>query len=340
VGRKYYVERLLQAFVTLFAVVSLSFFLLRGMPGTPADYLKSQLVESQRGAGAMDPHHLERLTQEYMNMYPDSPLHIQYFNYMQEMVLHLNFGRSIWYQEPVTDILFQALPWTLFVMSQALILAFGVQVLLGAAMAYKEGTRFDMGSTSFALVAGSTPYYIIALLGLYFLGYQLEWFPKGGHYNQSIPIGLNVDFITSIFYHSALPVMSLVLARTAGAISMRANAVRVLGQDYIRVARLRGLPTGRIVRRYVARNAVLPEYTSLLISMGAMFGGSVILEQIFVYPGIGFYTFKAVETRDYPLLMGGFVLVTVTVVIGVLIGDLTYGLIDPRASSGGGRESY
>jgi len=122
-GRQYYVERLFQAVITLYAVVTLSFVLLRAMPGTPADYLKSQLVESQRGAGALDPHHLDRLTQEYMNMYSSEPLHIQYINYMESVILHFDFGQSIWYQEPVTDILFMALPWTLFLMAQALIIS-------------------------------------------------------------------------------------------------------------------------------------------------------------------------------------------------------------------------
>ena len=116
---------------------------------------------------------------------------------------------------------------------------------------------------------------------------------------------------------------------------MRGNSIRVLGEDYIRVARLRMLPTERIALRYVARNAVLPIYTNFIIQIAFVLGGSVILEDIFRYPGVGFYFFNAISRRDFPLMMGGFLLISVAVVIAVFIADITYGLIDPRASVGG-----
>lgn len=339
-GKRYYIERFAQAILTVYIVTTVSFFMLRAMPGGPVDYIKAQLITSQRGKAAVNPHMLERLTEVYTNLSPDEPLYIQYLDYMQAIIFRLDFGVSTWYQKPVTEVLFWAMPWTLYLFSMALILSFTIRVGLGGAMAYAEGSRFDIGATIFALINGSTPYYITAILGVYILGYQFEIFPTQGHYTETVSVGLAPAFVGSVLWHAALPIASLALAATAGAISMRANAIRILGKDYIRVGKLRGLPSRRLVQRYVARNAVLPEYTSLLISMGGMFGGSVILETIFVYPGVGFYTFKAVETRDYPLMMGGFILVTVTTVTGVLIADLTYGIIDPRASTGSQREGY
>jgi peptide/nickel transport system permease protein len=121
---------------------------------------------------------------------------------------------------------------------------------------------------------------------------------------------------------------------------MRGNSIRVLGADYLRVAHLRGLGDQRVAIRYVGRNSVLPLYTSFLISIGYLFGGSVVLETIFRYQGLGFYLFQAISTRDYPLMMGGFIMITIAVVVAMFLGDLTYGKLDPRAEQGGSHESY
>lgn len=121
---------------------------------------------------------------------------------------------------------------------------------------------------------------------------------------------------------------------------MRGNSISILGEDYIRVARLRGLSRQRIALRYVSRNAMLPMYTGILLSIAFMLGGSVILEQIFAYPGVGFYLFKATVARDYPVMMGGLIMISTAVIFGVLVADLTYSKIDPRAAGEGQRESY
>jgi peptide/nickel transport system permease protein len=188
----------------------------------------------------------------------------------------------------------------------------------------------------------SIPYYIYAILLLFILGFQLDWFPIGARLPEGVEPGWTLEFVSGLLYHAALPILSLLIAGFGGrAIGMRGNSVRVMGEDYVRVAHLRGLKPSRITLSYIARNALLPMYTNLLIAIGFMFGGSVILEQIFNYTGVGYYLFSAISSRDYPLMMGAFLVITVAVVISILIGDLTYGLIDPRAGSGGeGRESY
>src|SRR5699024_8171781 len=124
------------------------------------------------------------------------------------------------------------------------------------------------------------------------------------------------------------------------ALSMRGNSIQILGNDYLRVARLRGLSERRIALRYVGRNALLPMYTSIMIAIGSILGGSTILDQIFAYPGIGYYVYQSIGPRDYPLMMGGFLIITIGILIGVYIADLTYGLVDPQASTGGSRESF
>ena len=334
----YYVARTAQAIFTVFAVITFSFGLIRLMPGGPMDYVRAQL---QQEVGTVDEAQINAMVEVYTNVNPDAPLYEQYITYMIN-IAQGDLGVSVWFNEPVAEILATALPWTVFVMSISLAFTFGIGISLGAAMAYAEGTRFDSVATLLSIFLNSIPYYVAAIVLVYFLGYEWGLFPIGSRISSDVTPGMNVAFVASAFYHAALPIASFVItAFGIQALAMRGNSIRVLGEDYLRVARLRGLPPHDIALRYIGRNAILPMYTSLMISIGFMFGGSVILEEIFAYPGIGYYMFRGIEARDYPLMMGAFILITVAVVIGIYIADLTYGRLDPRASSGGGnREAY
>lgn len=335
---KWLINRILQAVLTVLSVISISFALIRLMPGGPMDYVRAQITQSQRGSISRE--RMETLTETYTNIKPNEPVHIQYIEYMSAM-LQGDFGRSTRYSEPVMDILAGALPWTIFIMSLALLLTYLLGIALGALMAYKEQSAFDTGSTLGSILLNSIPYYVAAIILVYVLGYQFSLFPTGGRMNQSTTVGFNVPFIIGAFEHAVLPVASMVITGFGGqALSMRGNSIQILGEDYLRVARLRGLSEPRIAFRYVARNAILPMYTNLMISIGFMISGSVILEKIFNYPGIGYYLLQAVNARDYSLMMGAFVLITIAVVIGIFIADLTYGLLDPRAKGGETREAY
>lgn len=330
-------KRIVQSVFTIWAVVTLSFAMIRFMPGGPAAYLRSKLIQSGADVSSAE---LQQQVELYLNVNPDRPLWVQYMDYMWAL-LHGDLGVSIWFQEPVLQILIEALPWTLFVTSVALFISFGIGILLGGLMAYNESSRFDSMTTLLAMFINSIPFYLIAIILVYFLGYQLGWFPTGGTMGPGVEPGFTPAFLLSALHHAALPVASLVIAGFGGwAVGMRSNSIQVLGEDYLRVARLRGLPERRIAWRYVMQNAILPMYTGLLISIGFLFGGAVILEKIFSYPGLGYYLFKAVSTRDYPLLMGGFLMITIAVVIAVFIADLTYGRLDPRVESGESDEAF
>lgn len=332
----YIAQRLAQAIFTVFIVVTLSFGLIRLVPGGPVEQLKAQLLQNQ---GGMTIDEINRLTQVYTNINPDKPIWQQYIDYMLS-IAQLDFGRSMVFSEPVVNIVADALPWTLFVMTTSLILTFGISIILGALMAYQEGSRFDLTSSSVITVLNSVPYYVVGLLLLYYLAYDLGYFPTGGRVESDVPTGFNLSFVSSVLYHAALPIFSLVVTGLGWSLTMRANSIQVLGEDYLRVARLRGLPVSHIATRYVAPNAILPMYTGLMISIGFLFGGSVILEQVFTYPGMGYYLVEAISRRDYPLLMAGFIIITTAVVIGIFVADLTYGVIDPRAGSGQSREAF
>lgn len=335
----WYVDRTIQAIITIFGVITLSFGLIRLMPGGPMQFLRAQLLQAG-GGGGVSQQRLNELITIYMNVQPEKPLLQSYLNYMTS-VLTGDLGKSFWYNEPVLDILTRALPWTIFIMSVSIIISFGIGITLGALLAYNEGSRFDVGMSSLATFLNSIPFYVVAVLLLYFVGYGTGWFPTSGRYNLAIEPGWSLAFLGSVLYHAILPVSSFVItAFGMQALTMRGNSISVLGEDYLRVARLRGVPANRIALRYVGRNAMLPMYTGLMISIGFLFGGSIILEQIFQYPGVGYYLFKAIKARDYALMMGGFLVITVAVVISIFIADLTYGMIDPRASGGDSRESY
>ena len=331
------VKRITQSVFTVWAVVTLSFAMVRFMPGGPAAYLRSKLVQS---GVEVSPAEMQQQIELYLNVDTEKTLLAQYVDYMSAL-MHGDLGKSIWYGEPVIDLLVQALPWTIFVTSVALFLSFAIGIALGGSMAYNESSRFDSVATLTAMFINSVPFYLTAIVLVYFLGYQLGWFPTGGTSSSAVEAGLTIDYFFDVLYHAALPIASLVISGFGGwAIGMRSNSIQVLGEDYLRVARLRGLPERRIAWRYVTRNAILPMYTGLLISIGFLFGGAVILERIFSYPGLGYYLFKAVSTRDYPLLMGGFLMITIAVVVAVFIADLTYGLIDPRVNSGESDEAF
>jgi peptide/nickel transport system permease protein len=284
---------------------------------------------------------INRRLEQQVGDLPEGPIYVRYFKYLWNVFIHQDFGVSLWRSKPVFVILFKAMPWSVFLSVYGLLFGFSTNIVLGAFMAYKEGSWFDSGTTILVVVLNSIPYYAVALVSLSILAFQFGWFPTGGRVSSETVPGVNWPYIAGVIEHAALPILSsFVVGFGGGALAMRGNSVRILGEDYLRVARLRGLSTQRIATRYVARNAVLPMYTTLMIGISALFSSSVILEQIFTYPGVGWYTYGALLNRDYPLLMGAFIFYTALTVTGILLADLTYGLIDPRVKSGGDRESF
>lgn len=317
---------------TVWAVVTLSFVLVRMMPGNP---MSAMIVQLERQG--MSPIRARELVERRLNVNPEQPIPIAYVEYVLG-TFQGDLGHSVYYNQPVMDVLAGALPWTLFVMSWATFISFFIGISLGALMAYWEGGKFDIALTSYAMLMGSIPFYVLAILLLVVLAYRQGIFPTGGRFPTGVPQGFNWPFIKGVVYHAALPVAAMLVASGAASLSMRGNSIRVLGEDYLRVARLRGLSDSTIAVQYVARNAVLPLYTGLMISIGSMLGGSIILEQVFAYRGVGWYMLSAVNQRDYALMMGGFTIITIAVVVALFIADMTYSLIDPRAGGGSNAE--
>lgn len=327
------IRRAGQAVFTIWAVLTLTFVMIRVMPGNPLGAMRTQLIQQ-----GMSPDRVNALIETRLTINPDDPIPVAYADYLISFVQG-NLGQSIYYEEPVLLVLAEALPWTVFVLGWGIFISYGMSVVLGALMGYWEGGKLDVALSTVSIVLGSIPFYVLALLLLIFLSYQGGWFPTGGRMATGTSPGLNWPFVSGVLYHATLPVLSYIVISGMRALGMRGNSIRVLGSDYLRVARLRGLSDLTISTQYVGRNAVLPLYTSLLISVGRMFGGSAILEEVFTYRGLGYYTLHALYQRDYPLLMGAFALLTIAVVLALVIADMTYPLIDPRAG-GASDESY
>ena len=331
----YYVRRTARVFVTIFLVASLTFGLVRLLPGGPFTLLRAQLLRQGVPADEVD----ARIA-NLQNIRPDEPLWMQYIDYMTALVQG-NLGESISLGEPVVSVLAKAAPWTVFVVLVSTILVFVVGIFLGSLQAYWEGSRFDQLVTGVSISMMSLPFYVVAVLLLYVFAYQFGWLPTAGTIGNSVDRSLSVPFVVSALEHSILPIVSYTLGAAGGqALAMRGNSIQILGNDYVQVARLRGLSDGRIATRYVARNAILPLYTGFLLLLGFRLGGTVILEQIFSYTGLGYYMITALNANDYPLMMGTFLVITVALVVGVYIADLTYSRIDPRISAGESDEAY
>lgn len=326
-------KRLGQVVITILAVITLSFVLTRLMPGNVVDAMIAQMEEDQ-----VDPVQIQQRVEFLTGVDPDKPIHIAYVDYVGE-ILRGDLGNSLWHGMPVTELLADAIPWTIFLMSWATFLSFFVGIILGALMAYYEGGKLDLGLTSYAMVIGSVPYYVFAILLLLFFAYKMQVFPVNGRAPPEIRAGFNWPYISGVITHAILPVLSLVLSGGIASLSMRGNSIRVLGEDYLRVARLRGLSDSTIAIQYVARNAILPMYTGFMISLGSMFGGAVILETVFNYYGMGYVLVASVNHRDFPVMMGAFMVITIAVVVALLVADLTYTKIDPRAG-GANNEAF
>lgn len=340
---KYYVRRVGQAFLVLIVAITLAFVLFRLLPGGPLETMRHRLIVQARQSGVtVDREYISRILEASTGINPNKPLPIAYYEYARNIVLYQDFGRSIWVDKPVFSYLFKKLPWSIFLSVYGLAVGRTLGLLLGAVMAHREGSRLDNGLTLFTIFNRSVPYYVVAIVLLIVFGHLLGWFPTGGRTNPEnyVRAGMNLPFMFDIVRHATLPILSMIVAGFGGALAFRGNCVRELGKSYIRVARLRGINSSRIAIRYVGRNSFLPVYTNLMMGIAGIFGTSIILETIFAYPGLGYATYNALIHRDYPLLMGTFIFYTTLTVLGILVADLTYGIIDPRVKGGGEREAY
>lgn len=331
----YLAKRLAMAVVIIFIVISLSFFMIRLMPGNPMAALESQL----RMQGGMTEQEIQQRISAIYGVTSKAPVWQQYLDYVFG-VFRGDLGVPI--TNPgttVVQVIASSLPWTILVVAVSLLISFVIGIAIGAAMAAFQDGLFSKIMTFVVSLLSAVPSYLIAIVLLYFVAGIWQLFPTGGAYSVEVTPGWSFAFIGSALYHAFLPILAYVITSFGGwALGMKGSAISVLGSEYVRAAESRGLSERRITQSYVGRNSMLPMITQLALSVGFMFGGSVFIEFFFQYPGIGYYMIQSVNQRDYSLMMGCFLLITVSVVITNLLVDLLYPLVDPRIASPAARK--
>ncbi|ADQ08075.1 binding-protein-dependent transport systems inner membrane component [Caldicellulosiruptor hydrothermalis 108] len=322
-------KKVLMSFTTVLCAVLLTFFLLRLTPGSAIDGLARQLAQTN---GITLEAAYERVA-KMVNYDPREPLHKQLIRYVNEL-LHGNLGTSMIYQTvTVNEIVAKALPWTVFVLSISLLISFLIGIQLGTRMAWKRNSILEPIVSIYATITSAVPGFIIAILLLVIFAYNLNWFPYNGAYDIDVTPGFNLPFLWSVLKHAFLPILTYVITSIGGwALAMKGSAISVLGEDYVNAAYARGLSDRTIMKNYVRRNALLPLITSLAMNFGFMISGSALIENIFSYPGMGYYIAQASSQRDYTLMQGLLLVTATAVIIANLIADLIYSKLDPRVS--------
>lgn len=331
--RGYIVRRFLASLFVIYVVITASFFLIRLLPGSPLQLLQQELNEQ----GGLTPAEIQAQLKVYYAVLPHGPLVPQYFQYLGN-VLHGNLGRSL--ADPtssVAQILRGALPWTVFLGAASLLVAFVIGILAGTVMAvFRKGIVAQVltGLTSFF---SSVPVYVVALILIWQVAGIHHLFPTEGAYSPDVPPGLSLAFIGNVLDHAVLPIAANVITGFGGwALMMKGSTASTLGADYIRASQSWGLTRRRIAQTYIGRNSMLPIVTNLALALGGLLGGAVFVETFFTYPGVAYYMVQAIGDRDYPVMMGCFILLTTATVLANFLVDLLYPLIDPRIARPGG----
>ena len=348
----YAVRRLLGLLPVLFGVSLLIFFITRIIPGDPA-----VAMLGERGS----PQTLERLRTE---LGLDEPLFLnwdkfresgrigdlfdsQYLGYMRDM-LRGDFGRSIFSRIPVRESLARRFPATFELTVVAMLMALLIGIPAGVWAALHRGTLIDTGVLVLALSGVSFPVFWLAIILIYLFAVTLHWLPPSGR----LDIATNLDPITGLYVldgilrgqlaaswdairHLILPGIALGSIPLAIVVRMtRSSMLEVLGQDYVRTARSKGLTERLVVQKHALRNALLPVITVVGLSFGTLLSGAVLTETVFSWPGIGRWVFDAISSRDYPIIQGGVIFVAFVFVLVNTLVDLSYAFIDPRIQYG------
>ena len=324
---KYFVRKLFWLVLALFVAVTVNFALPRMMPGDPA----SVLVYSLQGG---DRDSMEAVRAAF-GIDTDKSVWVQYGEYLLHTATG-NFGISISnFPARVSDVLAKALPWTIGLMGLATVFSFAIGTFVGIVVAWKRDTRWASGMLGFFLFIRSFPYFWLGLILVYFFAFRFSYFPLGGSHSVGVTESDGWSYIGSVLYHGLLPGLAIAISSMGyWMLTIRNNMINVLAEDYITVAKAKGLPSSQIRNRYAARNAILPSVSGFAMALGFIVGGSIVTEMVFSYPGIGFMLFQAVQQQDYPLLQAIFLFIAVGVLFANFLSDMAILALDPRVRDG------
>jgi peptide/nickel transport system permease protein len=323
---RWFARRLVFYVFALWVALTINFLLPRLMPGSPLDGILQHLTPSQLSA---NPGIVK--TYEALLGGGDNSIWEDYVTYLQRIV-HFDFGVSTsHYPAPVSEVVGQTLPYSIFLVGVAFALSFVLGTAIGMFAAWRRGGLVDGVFVPTFMALSAFPAFFTALLGLYFLGLKLDWFPIQHAYDTSLSPGLNWEFLSSAFRHAQLPILVILAAFTGGwMLNMRTVMINTIGEDYVTLAHAKGLRDRRVMTSYAARNAILPPLNGFAALFGSAVGGLVFVEYIFSYPGAGLTLQNAVLGNDYALAQALLVVLSVTVIAANLIMDVLNLILDPR----------
>lgn len=320
--KDYVIRRTIYVVITLFAVISINFFIFRVMPGDPTSMLLSERVLKPE------------VIQEVRRMFGlDTPLWKQYLVYVRN-VLTGYLGYSFSRHRPVLHVVLGRLPNTVLLLGVSNALAFTFGILSGVVSAWKRGSKIDIGLLVSSLAFYSLPIFWLAGILLMLFSYYIPIFPIGGVTSRPPPEGM-FPYFFDVLHHLFLPAITLTALNYGSfMLLMRNTLLDELTKDYILTARAKGLSERKVVFSHGLRNALLPSITSLAIGLGYVVSGAIVTESMFSWAGVGRLTYNAIIERDYPLLQGVFLIISISVVLANFVADLIYSVLDPRIRYG------
>jgi peptide/nickel transport system permease protein len=311
--------RLVQYGLVLWVAISLNFVLPHLAPGDPVNYFAGE-------ANSLSDANRERIRSEYAL---DGSLVEQYGRFWSR-VARGDLGTSVRHSRPVTEVLAARLPWTVALVGSAILLTATLGTLAGAFAARRRGHRRDLGLVSGLLLLDAMPGFWIGMILVAVFAVQLGWFPSFGAVPLGVPAG-SAAWLVEVARRMVLPVATIVAASVGSSFLLaRAAVVSALEAPSVLLAEATGLTPGRVLYRHALRNALLPIFTNVALSVAFLLSGAVVVETVFSFPGLGRMAYEAVLARDYALLQGAFLLVSVGVVVANLAAELVYPLLDPR----------
>ena len=326
-----YLVKRLGLFVLILWLASTVNFILPRLGGQ--DPIRAQLG-AQAAMGGASQVGMKEMIAEYDSRFGlDKPLLEQYLTYLGDTVrLEFNYSMAS-YPTRVVDIIWRSLPWTMTLLSVTTLLAWTIGTVLGALLTQPKTPRILQFVLPPILTLSAIPFFLLGLLLIYLLGFQLRWFPLAGGYDQGLLPSLDPKVVVNMVYHSILPALSIILASIGfWTLGMRGVMVSTHGEDYLLFAEAKGLRGRTIFMRYAIRNALLPQLTALALALGNIVSGAVLVEVIFQYPGVGSLLYQAIRSSDFFMIQGVVFIVIVAIGFATLILDLIYPALDPRIS--------
>ena len=325
----YLIRRLGIFLITIWVAATIIFIIPRLAPGDPITALIPRLsLLSGFVDGAA---HMIVAWRERFGL--NDPIHIQYVNYLGNLI-RFDFGFSLSnFPTTVGEIVGRAMPWTIGLLLTATLITFFLGNFLGAILAWRRTPGIIKTIIPFTMIFTSIPSILAALLLLYIFVFNYSLFPARGSYATGLQPGFNWEFISSVLHHGFLPAVSIIIVSFGyWTLGMRGMMVTIEGEDYMILARAKGLRPFYTLYRYMVRNAILPQITALALSIGTLISGSVLVESVFGYRGMGTVIVRAIREQDFATIQGASFILIMTTALAVLIIDLIYPLIDPRIS--------